>query len=480
MMPDEALSVDVAVIGAGPAGAHAAIIARQHGLSVAVIDENASAGGQVWRAPLFSDPLGPGKTDRLAGEEMRAALDASGAKLLFQHKAWFVAPGGHLGAVGSMGALSIAARATILATGTSERVIPIPGGTLPGVIGLAAATIALKAHGTIPPGPTVVAGVGPLIFAVAAGLLKAGGQVAAVVDLARPSDWLAALPALASRPDLLRQGIVWAAKVRAAGVPLHFGSTLSTISGADHVEEVEIRRVGPDWAIHTGKSALRVAASSVAIGHGLTPAGEAARLLCVPQRFAPELGGWVPEVAADRSTTVPGVYIAGDCAGISGAAAAVLAGRLAGASAARDLGAISGEAWQAKTAQLRTDLTRAERFGQAISRMMSLRPGLVASIPRETVVCRCEDVTRATIEDAARRGALHVNQVKSTTRCGMGPCQGRMCGDTAAELVAQAAGIPRAMAGIWTARTPLRIVPLAGLLGDYSYDDIPKPPPLPG
>lgn len=479
-MAEQAIDVDVAVIGAGPAGAHAAIAARRHGLSVAVIDENARAGGQVWRAPLFDDPPGPGDLDRMAGDAMRAALDGSGAQLLFGHRAWFVAPGGRISAVGSAGARSIAARAMILATGTSERVVPVPGSTLPGVIGLAAATIALKAHGTLPPGPTVVAGVGPLLFAVAAGLLKSGGQVAAVVDLARPTDWLAALPALSSRPDLLRQGMVWAAKLTAAGVPLHFGATISSIRGTVGVEEIEIRRVGPDWAIREGTAPIRLAACSVAIGHGLTPASEAARLLAVPHRHSPDLGGWVPEVAGDRSTAVPGVYIAGDCAGISGAAAAVLAGRLAGASAARDLGAMSTETWQTETASLRAGLSRAERFGQAISRLMSLRPGLVASIPRETVVCRCEDVTRATIEDAARRGALHVNQIKSTTRCGMGPCQGRMCGDTAAELVALAAGVPRAAAGIWTARTPLRTVPLAALLGDYDYDDIPKPPPLPG
>jgi bacterioferritin-associated ferredoxin len=96
----------------------------------------------------------------------------------------------------------------------------------------------------------------------------------------------------------------------------------------------------------------------------------------------------------------------------------------------------------------------------------------------ETVVCRCEDVTRAEIEETLEAGAFEVNQLKSWTRCGMGPCQGRMCGDAAARLVAARVG-GREAAGVWTARVPIRPVPMEFLIGDYEYEDIPKPPPAP-
>ena len=111
---------------------------------------------------------------------------------------------------------------------------------------------------------------------------------------------------------------------------------------------------------------------------------------------------------------------------------------------------------------------------------MTLRPGLAQAIPKDTVVCRCEEVTRTEIDRAARDGAREINQLKSTTRCGMGPCQGRMCGDAARELLSLAGNTPREAVGIWTARTPLRPLSVGELVGEYEYQDIPKTTPLPG
>jgi bacterioferritin-associated ferredoxin len=111
--------------------------------------------------------------------------------------------------------------------------------------------------------------------------------------------------------------------------------------------------------------------------------------------------------------------------------------------------------------------------------MMALRPGLLAAVTPGTIVCRCEDITRARIDQVAARGARHVNQLKSSTRCGMGPCQGRSCGEAAAEIMAAETGLRREQVGIWTARTPLRPISLGLALGDYGYDDIPTPPLLP-
>lgn len=473
-----ALQFDIIVLGGGPAGMRAAIASRRYGLRVAVVDEGQRPGGQVYRAPFH--PVRPSdlraSKDLARGERLRAELGASGATLLLRHRAWFVAPGMRIACFGPEGPVELAARALILATGTTERVLPVPGVTLPGVIGLAAATILLKAHAVVPPGPTVVAGVGPLLYAVAAGLLKAGGRVAAVVDLLRPAEWSAALPGLISRPDLLSRGAAWMAALVRAGVPVHRGATITAIHGADGVEAVEIARVAADWSPAPARTTI--AAGSVAMGHGLTPATEFARLLCVPHHFSAARGGWVPQLGPDRKAG-NGIYIAGDCAGISGAAAAEWAGALAGLSAARDLGAIPAERYAAASHEARMRLARAERFGWTISRMMALRPGLVAAVTPGSIVCRCEDITRARIDQLAARGARHVNQLKSSTRCGMGPCQGRSCGEAAAEIMAAETGLSREQVGIWTARAPLRPMPLASALGEYEYDDIPKPPLLP-
>ena len=474
-------STDLIVIGAGPAGASAAIEARRFGLGVTVIDANAHAGGQVYRAPLYQQAPGSieAGSDQAVGAKLRADLDASGAELLLGHTAWFAAPGIRVSTAGPGGPNELEARALVIATGTSERIIPVPGITLPGVIGLAAATILLKSHAVVPAGPTLVAGVGPLVYAVAAGIIKAGGRVAAVVDLSRPTDWLGALPGLGSRPDLLRRGMQWMFGLRRQGVPLRFGHAVTAVHGDGGVNEVEIRKVDSAWRPNFDAAAETYAACSLAIGHGLVPATEIARTLGVPHDYRVGRGGWTPLVGDDRTTSVEGVYIAGDCAGISGASAAAHAGALAGLAVARDLDALARDSYEDASRPILSTLRRAERFGWRISELMTPQPGLVEAMPRTTVVCRCEDVTRAAIEDAVSRGARTLNQLKSTTRCGMGPCQGRMCSEAAAELVALATRGGRSDVGQWNPRTPFRPVPLSRMMGEYTYDQIPKPPPLP-
>jgi bacterioferritin-associated ferredoxin len=110
--------------------------------------------------------------------------------------------------------------------------------------------------------------------------------------------------------------------------------------------------------------------------------------------------------------------------------------------------------------------------------MMALRPDLVSAIAPETVVCRCEGVTRAEIDAALDDGAEDMNQLKQFTRCGMGPCQGRVCGEAAAELVALRVG-GREHAGFATGRLPLRPVPMEAVLGEFDYADIPAPKAAP-
>jgi NADPH-dependent 2,4-dienoyl-CoA reductase/sulfur reductase-like enzyme len=208
---------------------------------------------------------------------------------------------------------TVQARALILCCGTHERIIPFPGWTLPGVIGLAAATILLKAQGVLPGRRVVVAGAGPLLYAVAAKLLTGGASVAAVVDAATQVEWLRALPALAARADLLAQGAVWRAKLFAARVPILAGAQVTAAEGDNALKRV---RVGERI----------IEADALCIGHGLVPATEATRTYRALHVHRPEDGGWVPVLDSYQRTSVPLLYAAGDGAGVRGAAAAPAAG----------------------------------------------------------------------------------------------------------------------------------------------------------
>ena len=473
---------DIAVLGAGPAGMAAATEAAQRGAKVVLLEESPAPGGQVYRAPPPGFVM-PADADRRAGDGLRAALAASGAALRLGVRIWGVG-GGPLVPAGEAPApfrldgldaegrpFDLTARALLLCTGTQERIIPFPGWTLPGVMGLAAATILFKAQGMLPGRRVVVAGAGPLLYAVAAKLLKHGAAVAAVVDLASHGEWLRALPALSARPDLLARGAAWRAQLLLKGVPVHAGARITAAEGDAVLEAVRVQKLqaGPE---------RRIEADSLCIGHGLVPATEASRAFRAQHRFEPGLGGWVPVLDAEFRSTVPGLLVAGDGAGLRGAAAAPASGRIAALAALRDLGLMSSATHGLESAPHRRDFAQAARAGGAMAAMMALRPALVAAIPPETLVCRCEGVTRAAIDAALDEGALSMNQLKQFSRCGMGPCQGRLCGEAAAELLARWVG-GREVAGFATGRLPLRPVPMDALLGEFDYADIPVPAAAP-
>ena len=483
-------SVEVAVLGAGPAGTGAAIAAAAAGRSVLLIDEAPAAGGQIYRkAP---DALLPARRDaadadpdRRAGDALRRELHDSGVGTAFGWRVWSamrIERGFRLDAIGFGAPHSVEAAALLIATGAIERVLPFPGWTTPGVVGLAAATTMLKSQRISPGARVVVAGAGPLLAAVAAGVLKAGTEIAAVVDVNGPADWLAAAPDLALRPRLAAQGAGWVLRLLQARVPLNFRAKVVRALGHERLEAVEIASVDNRARRRSGAPPIRVEADALCVGHGLAPSTELPRLLRAECVFDRALGGWRPAIDAFGRTSVAGLYVAGDGAGILGAQAALLAGRTAGAAIAADLRGIAPvpQAWWTGW--------RARRFGAAMTGLTATNTAVAREIPAETIVCRCEDVTRAEIDAGYDAGARDVNQLKHFTRCGMGPCQGRSCGEAAAELLALrlvADGeVPdvdagRRRAGQWTGRTPLRPIPLSALVGSFSYDDIPVPEPAP-
>jgi len=469
---------DVVVIGGGPAGIMAAVAARRHGASVALLDENPAAGGQVYRATPATFTRHEAVTaEELAGNRLRGLLERSGAATMFGYKVWSVSPGFRVDAIGADGPIALSTPALIVATGTSERVVPFPGWTTPGVIGLAAATLMLKSQRMLPGRSTIVAGSGPLLVAVAAGIVKGGGRVVAVIDVAGRKEWLARVPAMLARPDLVARGARWLAALRAARVPLLSRHALSAVREQRDALEATVARVDAEGAPIRGTERT-LTADCVAVGNGLTPGSDVSRVLRARHRYARAKGGWLAVTDPWGRTSVPHLYVIGDGSGIAGAAAAEHHGELAALAALNDSGRLPAATFDRESGTPRRHWDKAARFGGAMAGLMALRPAQVAAIPEETIVCRCEDVTRAEIEAAVDRGAREVNQVKAWTRCGMGPCQGRTCGDVVAELVARRVG-GREAAGYFTGRLPLRPVSLEAVTGDYVYADIPVPKAAP-
>jgi NADPH-dependent 2,4-dienoyl-CoA reductase/sulfur reductase-like enzyme len=469
---------DCLVLGAGPAGTEAALAASEAGLDVVLIDEQADAGGQGWRALLMGLTIPRKGPDAEAGDELRGRLAASHVDRKLGRRVWSVGGAFRLDAVGPDGAEAYEAPRLIAATGAHERVVPFPGWTLPGVIGLAGATVLLKAQAVLPGRRVVVAGTGPLLFAVAAAIIAKGGTVGAIVDMDSRLAWAKRLPGLARRFDLLKEGLGWTWSILGARVPFLAGHGVRSATGDTEVEAVIVGPVDADGA-PTGGPERTFACDALAVGHGLVPGGEVPKILRAAHLFDRLRGGFIPERDAYGRTTIENLYACGDGTGIRGARPSAAAGRLAGLAAAHDADRLDAAAFAALAEPALQALADYRPFADAVAGAMALKPAQVAAIDPATVVCRCEDVTRAEIDAAVDAGAGDINQMKHFTRCGMGPCQGRMCGDVAAELVAQRRGVTREAVGFWTQRVPLRPVSFDTMIGTFDYADIPIPPPAP-
>jgi hypothetical protein len=170
---------------------------------------------------------------------------------------------------------------------------------------------------------------------------------------------------------------------------------------------------------------------------------------------------WLPVLDRDGNSSIDGIAIAGDGAGIAGATAAEIRGTLAGLAAIRATG---GRTEQYTEDRARAGLAQAMRGRAFLDALYA--PASEFRVPSgDTIVCRCEEVTARQIGDAVALGSLGPNQTKSFLRCGMGPCQGRLCGLTVTELIARERGVSPQQVGYYRIRPPVKPITVAELAG---------------
>ena len=462
---------DVVVIGAGPAGVNAAIDAHDQGLSVLLIDEGRDAGGQVWRPKSASIIKAPVTPTEQKGEHLRERLRKSNIKRKFETRVWHIEKCGDdgwiIGLSGPDDEKQVRSKAVIIATGAQERVIPVNGWTLPGVLGLAGTTALMKENHLPPHGRSIVAGTGPLVFYVASEILRLGGTVTAILTLNSKLDWFKELPTMILKPQLLFQGLNWVLSLYLKRIPIYWRTGIKTVEGDNAVEGATITKVDKNWAPKQGHEKY-IPCESVCYGQGLMPEISATRLTGANHHYDEKLGGWVPTIDELGRTSEKGIYACGDNAGILGVTVAPISGKRAARAVIEDL---KGENSGAKQSNLRM----MQKFGRAMTALSISRSGLIKFIDDKTEICRCEGITKSDIDHEITHGAQSHNAVKSGTRCGMGPCGGRFCMDTVAMLTEYHTGKTREVIGLPTARPPLRPVILDTLSDDLDYDDLPIP-----
>ena len=450
-------TVDLAIVGGGPAGLAAALAALECGVRPTVIDENVELGGQYFRQRAGRSAEGEGR-DLIA--RVRAAADVR-----LRTMVWGIFDGRTLALArddAAPGVERVEARALILATGAYDRPVPFPGWTLPGVMTAGGAQNLMKGAGVLPGRRVLIAGSGPLLLVVAHYLLAGGAEVVALCEAASMRGlWRYGLRML---PHLgyVRQAMGYWRELSRARVPVLNGHVITRALGKDALTAAVVSACDDDWTPRPGTE-RRFDVDAVVVGYGFVPSTDLARLAGCDIRYVHDVGGHVPVLDGDLQTTVPGVFVAGEAGGVAGSAVALDEGRLAGLAAAHHLGRIDSARFQTLAAPVRARLARLAGFRAVMDELYRLRPGLSALMDADTIVCRCEELRAGEIRGAIDEGAHLVNEVKIFTRAGMGRCQGRMCGPTIAAMIGRVTGATPEALGTFTARTPVKPVSLAAL-----------------
>jgi len=447
----------IVIVGAGPAGVRAAEALVEADIRPVVVDEGRRDGGQIYRrqpenfrrsyAALYGSEAARAQRLHRTFDDLRSSLDYRAQTLV-----WGISET-QLHVTSDTHTETLDFDALIIASGATDRLMPVKGWNLAGTYSLGGAQIALKAQACAIGRRVVFMGTGPLLYLVAAQYLKAGAGVAAVLDTSPFQSRVKALPMLLARPGVLAKGLALTWALKRAGVEMHTGIVPLAIDGSaeNGVEGVRFRT--RDGATHS------IPCDAVALGYHLRPDAQLADLARCQFRFDHETRQFFPVKDEDGRSSVAGVYLAGDGSLPLGADGAELAGRLAALAALTDL---EQPVPKGEMAKLRRSLRPMERFRRGLAAAFPWPAHLAAALPDDAVVCRCESITAGALRDTVfEKGGVEVNRAKAFSRVGMGRCQGRYCGHAAAEVIAAAAGIPVQEVGRLRGQAPVKPLPIA-------------------
>jgi NADPH-dependent 2,4-dienoyl-CoA reductase/sulfur reductase-like enzyme len=331
--------------------------------------------------------------------------------------------------------------------------MPVKGWNFAGTFSLGGAQVALKSQACAIGREVVFMGTGALLYLIAAQYLKAGAKVAAVLDTSPLLARVAAAPKLLAQPSALWNGVLLTLALKRANVPVYYGIEPLQIEGT---AENGVSAIA--FKDNHGQS-HKIKCDAVAMGYHLRPETQLADLARCEFSFDEPTRQWLPQIDSDGRSSVAGVYLAGDGVRILGANAAERSGKLAALALLQDIGrSPSADAID----ELRGELVSLRRFAQGLNQAFPWPAAQAARLSDDTIICRCESISvgelRASVREA---GACESNRAKAFSRVGMGRCQGRYCGNAAAEVIAQAANIPLQQVGRLRGQAPVKPLPIA-------------------
>ncbi len=460
------MNPDVLIVGAGPAGMSAALAINAAGAVVRVVEEQPAAGGQVYRAIDRISRKHP-ENLKLYGSDYARGLSISrqfreaNIEVSYSARVWDICFENNRPAVGLLEgdqASYCYPRHIVLATGAMERPTPFPGWTLPGVMTVGAAQTLFKESALLPESSSVIAGTGPLVYLFVKQMIAAGRKPKLILDTGPRSVSLSncgkLFRASITNMNALYKGWSWLQEIKQAGIERLTGVTSITARGGERLQSVEYRR---------GNRSFEIDTDLLLVHDGVIPNSHLAMAAGCEHRWNSFQRYWSPLLDRQGLSSQPAISICGDSAGIAGVDAATCSGAVTGWNVAKLLSFIDQVRCQSETSQNRQSITRISTLRRFID--SHYLPFEYFQIPPDddTVVCRCEQISVGDIRQVATIGCMGPNQAKAFTRCGMGPCMGRQCGNTVSQLFAKFHDRSVAEIGYYRIRPPLKPLTLKQL-----------------
>lgn len=455
---------DVVIVGGGYAGIVAANKLADHRLRVLLLDENVRPGGQLLRSfpetwtsnrPYGSDrwvDTGHRLIDRLRHKEIEV-MNRTRVLGLYDGREILVEEAGKR-------VLTLRPEIILIATGARERFLPFKGWTLPGVLSTGAVQTLLKNFGIVASREILIGGSGLFLLAVGRQFLNYGGRVRAILD---QGSMLAPLPTaklfFKHLPKFL-EGARYLSKILFSRVPVRYRTGIIEARGKEGLESVVTSRLDRTGK-HVEGSEKVYRLNTLAVGHGFCPNIELAQLAGCDIEYEEGKGGWVVKVGEDLQTSIEHIFAAGETTGIGGARKSITEGYISALSILSRLGKTDQNKFLPRLRKERMDHMA---FGKYFNGRCKISRRVVASIPDETVVCRCEEVSMGEIRRAVLDGADTPGALKRALRIGMGHCQGRTCGPILSDILTLYTGRAAEEISPFSVRNPVKPLAIRSLL----------------
>jgi NADPH-dependent 2,4-dienoyl-CoA reductase/sulfur reductase-like enzyme len=457
-------SYDIVIIGGGFSGILAATILAKYALNVLVVDENVNLGGQFLRHDPGQRNVGedPSRLQRFGYQAIRA-LDAKRIHILIRSEVIGITDERELLICEDGKQLhTVNPEVVLLATGARERFVPFKGWTLPGVISTGAAQILLKGSGVLPAKEILIGGSGIFPYAVAAQVLMKKGRVKAILDQNLLCEKIAIAKGLLLEKSKIGEGIRYLTRLVASLTRVEFAVKIKEANGKNGLEEVVTVKIDRNGFTIPGTE-TRYPCECLAVGYGFAANIELAQLAGCRLEYDEDKGGWIVWVNEDLETSAAGIFAAGEITGIAGATKSITEGKLSALAILSKLGKISGDVYFNQSIPLKSARKQHLHFGEYFNAQHKIPSEVIRSIPDETIICRCEDITMGEIKTAVLNGCATPDALKKAVRTGMGICQGRICGPIIYDVIAALRGTPPDHFSCFSVRTPLKAVPLKAL-----------------